>query len=87
MFKDDPTDPRSLGASSNDAEGLACRPNLLIDRGTLVKFVYDTATARRAGTSSTGSAVRGGYATTPSAGCRAVSIAPGRSTSAESLRL
>jgi PmbA protein len=49
----------------------------LIDRGMLTRFVYDTTTARRAGTSSTGSAVRGGYATTPSAGCRAVSIAPG----------
>ena len=31
----------------------------------------------RAATSSTGSAVRGGYATTPTAGCRAVTIAPG----------
>ena len=77
VLLDDPTDARSLGASSNDAEGLACRPNLLIDRGMLTRFVYDTTTARRAGTSSTGSAVRGGYATTPSAGCRAVSIAPG----------
>jgi PmbA protein len=86
VFTDDPTDPRSLGASSNDAEGLACRPNLLIDRGTLVGFVYDTTSARRAGTSSTGSAVRGGYATTPSAGCRAVSIVPGTLDQAGVLR-
>jgi PmbA protein len=77
VFVDDPTDTRSLGAARNDAEGLACRRNLLIDHGRLTGFVYDTTTARRAGVSSTGSAVRGGYATTPTAGCRAVSIEPG----------
>ena len=74
---DDPTDARSLGAARNDAEGLACRRNLLIDGGILNRFVFDTTSARRAGTSSTGSAVRGGYATTPTSGCRAVALAPG----------
>ena len=77
VFVDDPTDTRSLGAARNDAEGLACRRNLLIDHGRLEGFVYDTTTARRAGVISTGSAVRGGYATTPTSGCRAVSIEPG----------
>jgi PmbA protein len=77
VLVDDPTDPRSLGASRNDGEGLACRRNLLIDHGRLAGFVYDTTTARRAGVSSTGSAVRGGYSTTPTSGCRAVTIAPG----------
>ncbi len=33
--------------------------------------------ARRAGTASTGSAVRGGFAGTPGAGCRAVVLQPG----------
>jgi PmbA protein len=77
VMVDDPTDPRAMGAARNDAEGLACRRNLLIDRGRLNSYVYDTTTARRVGTSSTGSAVRGGYATTPTAGCRAITIAPG----------
>jgi PmbA protein len=40
-------------------------------------FVYDTVSGRRAGTASTGSAVRGGFAGTPSAGCRALVLAPG----------
>jgi PmbA protein len=74
---DDPTDPRAIGAARNDAEGLACRRNVLIDGGRLNGYLYDTTTARRVGTSSTGSAVRGGYATTPTAGCRAITIAPG----------
>jgi PmbA protein len=77
VLVDDPTDIRSLGAARNDGEGLACRRNVLIDHGRLAGFVYDTTTARRAGVSSTGSAVRGGYATTPTSGCRAVSITPG----------
>ena len=74
---DDPTDARAYGAASHDGEGLACRRNVLIADGVLRMFVYDTVSARRAGTVSTGSAVRGGFAGTPSAGCRALVLAPG----------
>ncbi len=74
---DDPTDPRAYGASSHDGEGLACRRNVLIAGGVLRMFVYDTVSARRAGSVSTGSAVRGGFAGTPSAGCRALVLSPG----------
>ena len=65
---DDPTDTRAFGAASHDGEGLACRRNVLISDGVLRMFVYDTVSARRARTRSTGSAVRGGFAGTPSAG-------------------
>jgi PmbA protein len=74
---DDPTDARAYGASSHDGEGLACRRNVLIADGVLRMFVYDTVSARRAGAASTGSAVRGGFAGTPSAGCRALVLSPG----------
>ncbi len=74
---DDPTDRRALSAATHDAEGLACRRNVLIEGGRLRGFVYDTVSANRAGTTSTGSAVRGGYAGTPGAGCRAVVLNPG----------
>ena len=74
---DDPTDPRAFGAATHDGEGLACRRNVLIEGGVLRKFVFDTVSARRAGAVSTGSAVRGGFAGTPSAGCRALVLAPG----------
>jgi PmbA protein len=74
---DDPTDARAYGAASHDGEGLACRRNVLIADGVLRMFVYDTVSGRRAGTVSTGSAVRGGFAGTPSAGCRALVLAPG----------
>jgi PmbA protein len=74
---DDPTDARAYGASSHDGEGLACRRNVLVSEGVLRMFVHDTVSARRAGTVSTGSAVRGGFAGTPGAGCRAVVLSPG----------
>jgi PmbA protein len=86
VMVDDPTDARALGAASNDAEGLACRRNVLIDGGQLRSFVYDTTSARRMGTSSTGSAIRGGYATGPTAGCRAVTVDPGSLDQPEILR-
>jgi PmbA protein len=56
---------------------LACRRNVLISEGVLRMFVYDTVSARRAGSVSTGSAVRGGFAGTPGAGCRALVLSPG----------
>jgi PmbA protein len=74
---DDPTDSRAFSASSHDGEGLACRRNVLISDGMLRMFVYDTVSARRAQTQSTGSAVRGGFSGTPSAGCRALVLTPG----------
>jgi len=74
---DDPTDSRAFGASTHDAEGLACRRNVLIEGGILRGFVFDTIAARRASTVSTASAVRGGYASTPVAGCRALLLSPG----------
>jgi len=83
---DDPTDERAFGASTHDAEGLACRRNVLIDGGVLRGFVFDTTAARRAETQSTASAVRGGYATTPVAGCRALLLSPGAFDAEEILR-
>ena len=83
---DDPTDPRHFSASVFDGEGLACRRNVMIESGQLKAFVYDTVSARRAGTHSTGSAVRGGIAGSPSAGCRALQLLPGDLDQAEIFR-
>jgi len=74
---DDPTDARHFAASPFDSEGLASRRNELITRGRLSQFVYDTVSGRRAGTASTGNAVRAGVSGSPSAGCRALQLVPG----------
>ena len=82
---DDPTNPDAYGASSHDAEGLACRRNVLISDGVLQGFVYNTYAGRRAGVASTGSAVRGGFKSAPGVGCRAVSLVAGAESQAEIL--
>ena len=74
---DDPTNPDAYGAGRFDAEGLATRPNTLIDRGVLAGFLHNSYTARRSGRASTGSAVRGGYKSTPGVGSRALVLDPG----------
>lgn len=74
---DDPTDSRAYGSTPHDAEGLACRRNELIRDGVLQGFLYDTYAARRAGVTSTGSAMRAGFKSGPGVGCRALSLRPG----------
>ena len=73
---DDPTDHRSHAADVFDGEGLACRRNQLVVDGVLQGFLYDSASGRRAGQPSTGSAVRG-VSSTPSVGCQALAVTPG----------
>ncbi len=74
---DDPTDRRAYTATDLDGEGLAARRNVLVDRGELKGFVHSSYSARRAGSATTGNAIRGGYAGSPSAGCLALQLVPG----------
>jgi PmbA protein len=74
---DDPTDPDAFGAAAYDAEGLATRRNPLISGGVLQRFLYNSYSGRRAGTTSTGSAVRAGFKGAPSTGARALIVVPG----------
>lgn len=74
---DDPTDRTFQSASPFDGEGLASRRNPLIEDGKLLTYLYDSYTARKEGRSSMGTAVRGGYASTPSPGPRALALLPG----------
>ena len=78
-FRDDPTDPRSLGADSHDGEGLACRPVPLVTDGVLDGFLHDSYTGRRSGVGSTGSAVRGTRGL-PAPGLHALTVEPGSGT-------
>ena len=73
---DDATNPLAYSSSETDGEGLASRRNVLIDAGRLNMFVHNAYTARRLDTVSTANAVRG-FSSTPSVGCRALSLAPG----------
>lgn len=80
---EDPTDARSWGAGPIDDEGLASRRVPLIEAGVVSGFVQSTYTARRMGTTSTGSAVRSGFKTTPAANPRAATLVPGTASAEE----
>ena len=64
---DDGRMPRAVGSEPFDGEGMPTRRNLLIERGRFATILYDHYHARRCGTLSTGSAVRG-YSSTPGIG-------------------
>ena len=80
---DDPTNPKAYTATDIDGEGLAARRNSLIESGVLQGFVHSSYSARRAGTASTGNAVRGGFKGTPGVGCMAMQLLPGTRSQAE----
>lgn len=80
---DDPTDARALGASTHDSEGVPARRNDLITGGVLRGFLHNVYTGRRAALATTGSAVRGGYKSTPGVGIRALRLEPGSLTPGE----
>jgi len=73
---EDPVVPRAPGSRSCDGEGLPTSRRVLIERGRLAAFLYDTTSARRAGTVTTGSAVRN-YASLPSPGFHAPRLEAG----------
>jgi PmbA protein len=81
---DDPTDSRSIAAHAYDGEGLACRRNVLVEDGVAHRFLYDSWSARKAKTTSTGSAVRG-VRSTPGVGVHALQVVPGRRSADELL--
>jgi PmbA protein len=74
---DDPTEADAFGAASHDSEGVPTRRLELIAGGRLDGFLHNVLTARRAGTVTTGSAVRGGFKTAPGVGARALTLVPG----------
>ena len=59
---------KGLGSAPVDDEGVPTRRKTIIDRGVLKGFLYDTATAHKAGTESTGNAQRGSYERRPGIG-------------------
>jgi PmbA protein len=54
--EDDATNVEGLNASSFDREGVPHRRNIVIEKGVLKKFLYNTYTARKDGVRSTGNA-------------------------------
>lgn len=68
-----------------DGEGVSCRKNIVIKDGILQGFLYDTYTAHKAGTTSTGNAARGSFRSLPSVGTTNFILSPGKETPNELL--
>ena len=82
---DDGRDPAGAASAPFDGEGLPRRRTALIEGGTLRSYLYDTYTANREGTSSTGSAARAGYRSLPSVSASNLIVAAGDLSTAELL--
>jgi PmbA protein len=77
VLHDDALDPQGLDSSPFDGEGVAGRRTELVYGGALRSYLYDTYTARRGDTSSTGNAGRSGYRTLPGVSASNLVVVPG----------
>ncbi len=82
---DDGRDPAGAASAPFDGEGVPRRRTALIEGGALRTYLYDTYTANREGTSSTGSASRAGYRSLPSVSASNLVVAAGDLSTAELL--
>jgi len=82
---DDPTDPRALGASEYDGDGVPTRRNALVADGVMQGFLHNVYTGRRSGSGTTASATRG-IGSTPGVGVRALRLEPGLRSPEEIMR-
>jgi PmbA protein len=65
---DDGTRPKSLGSRPFDGEGVPTQNRIIVEKGVLKGFMYNTIVAKRAGVKSTGNASRRGFKSLPGIG-------------------
>lgn len=65
---DDGTMDKGIGSQPVDDEGVATRKKVIVDKGVLKMFIYNTYSAAKSGTASTGNATRRGYSSIPGIG-------------------
>jgi PmbA protein len=80
---DDGTVPRGLASRPFDGEGVPTQKRVIVDRGILKGFLYNTIVAKRAGVKSTGNASRGGFDSLPGIGPHNFSMAAGTTAAAD----
>jgi len=73
---DDPTNENAFTSASYDAEGMPTRRNVFLENGTLNQFAHTMYSSRRLKMKPNGCAKRGGVASRPGAGMRAMYAVP-----------
>jgi PmbA protein len=76
---DDGTRPRGLASAPFDGEGVPTQKRVIVEKGILRGFMYNTAVAKRAGVKSTGNASRGGFTGLPGIGSHSFYMEAGSS--------
>jgi len=74
---DDGTREKGMASEPFDGEGVPTQKRLIVDRGVLKGFLYNTIVAKRAGVQSTGNASRGGFTSLPGIGPHSFYMAAG----------
>ncbi len=74
---DDGTREKGMASEPFDGEGVPTQKRLIVDRGVLRGFLYNTIVAKRAGVQSTGNASRGGFTSLPGIGPHSFYMAAG----------
>jgi PmbA protein len=77
---DDATIARGVGSRGFDAEGIPTGTTVIIDKGVLTSFVFDSKSARKTGFASTGNAWRRGFRDLPQVGYSNLFVQRGNST-------
>lgn len=83
---DDGTLAKGLGSKPFDGEGVPTQKRIIVDRGVLKGFMYNTIVAKRAGVKSTGNASRGGFTSIPEIGAHNFYMVAGKSTQEEIIK-
>jgi PmbA protein len=77
---DDGTRVKGMSSKPFDGEGVPTQKRIIVDKGVLNGFMYNTIVAKRAGVKSTGNASRGGFTSLPGISCHNFYIASGASS-------
>jgi PmbA protein len=83
---DDGTRPKGLGSTPFDGEGVPTQKRVIVDKGVLKGFMYNTIVAKRAGVNSTGNASRRDYKSLPGIGSHNFYMEAGQSSPEEIIK-
>jgi len=83
---DDATRPKGLESKPFDGEGVPTQKRIIIDKGILKGFMYNTIVAKRAGVKSTGNASRRDFTNLPGIGAHSFYIKAGESSRDEIIK-
>lgn len=83
---DDGRRPKGPASAPFDGEGVTTQTRLIVDKGVLKGFLYNTIIAKKAGVKSTGNAARGGFGSLPEIGPHNFTMSAGPSSPEEIIR-